>query len=123
MNGEEDSLVADIITSDINRLVENLNIVIKTHNILVDENQQLKDEVKALESQLDFIDEQNRYIDKLEKIIKEKQFTLEEIREYVISHTRDYSEKEDGTYLVFDLVFEKANGYDLLQMIDKHKEE
>ena len=50
MSEDKSDLVADIITNDINTLVEDLNYVIKAHNVLVDENKQLKEKVDYLKN-------------------------------------------------------------------------
>lgn len=64
----------------------------------------------------EFIDMTHRNTELLEQL-KERDEVIEEAIEYVNKHTIDMSVYGDKT----DLMFEKANGYELLKILNKYK--
>ena len=79
---EESNLVAEILTNDINTLVEDLNNVIKAHNVLVEENEQLEDRINKYENPDDltlfymWLDEKTK--DKIKELEEENKRLKEE---------------------------------------------
>lgn len=74
-------------------------------------------EIQRLNNQLGFIKDQNKYIDKLEKMVKEKNSIIKEVREYIDNDVEVYYVLDTRLNKAFDKT--KKVKKDLLQILDK----
>lgn len=90
-----------------------LNKAVSTYgSIDIDELSKVIEDFKKVPTLDELIKENN----KLQSKIDQQDQIIREAREYVKEHTYDDSVDGDGT----SLMFEKANGYDLLEILDRN---